>query len=142
MASIRQWHSYLGFLIAPSILFFALTGALQLFGLHEAHGAYRPFATVERLGRLHKDQVFELDRPAHEAASPVAASAAPADADADDAPDWRAPVLKWFFAVVALGLVVSTILGLWMGLTHMRRRRLAACLLALGAAFPVGVLLL
>ena len=30
----RQWHLYLGTFFAPSILFFALTGALQLFGLH------------------------------------------------------------------------------------------------------------
>ncbi len=31
----RQWHLYLGTLFAPSILFFAFTGALQLLGPHE-----------------------------------------------------------------------------------------------------------
>jgi uncharacterized iron-regulated membrane protein len=29
MSSIRLWHSYIGILIAPSVIFFALTGALR-----------------------------------------------------------------------------------------------------------------
>jgi uncharacterized iron-regulated membrane protein len=58
MSSLRTWHTYLGLLIAPSVLFFSLTGALQLFGLHEAHGAYHPAVIIEKLGMLHKDQVF------------------------------------------------------------------------------------
>ena len=48
---LRQWHGYLGAFIAPSVIFFALTGALQLFNLHEAHGDYRPAPIVERLSR-------------------------------------------------------------------------------------------
>ncbi len=60
LTTIRQWHSYLGLFIAPSVLFFALTGATQLFGLHESHGDYRPPAIVEKLSSVHKDQVFEL----------------------------------------------------------------------------------
>jgi len=58
MSSIRIWHMYIGILIAPSVLFFALTGALQIFSLHEAHGSYEPPALLEKLSRLHKDQVF------------------------------------------------------------------------------------
>ena len=42
MSSIRLWHSYIGILIAPSVIFFALTGALQIFSLHESHGSYTP----------------------------------------------------------------------------------------------------
>ena len=40
----REWHLYLGTLFAPSIIFFALSGSLQLFGLHEGHPgeAYQP----------------------------------------------------------------------------------------------------
>ncbi len=142
MARLRQWHSYLGFLIAPSVLFFALTGALQIFGLHEAHGAYKPFAVVEKLGRLHKDQVFALsDREAAAAPEQPRAAATPA-ADQDDAPGWRTLVLKWFFATVAVGLALSTLLGLWIGLSHSRRRRLSAGLLAAGVIIPIAVLLL
>ena len=60
MASIRTWHTYLGILIAPSVLFFALTGALQIFSLHEAHGTYHPLPIVEKFSSVHKDQVFAL----------------------------------------------------------------------------------
>ena len=57
MSSIRLWHSYIGILIAPSVIFFALTGALQIFSLHESHGTYTPPALIEKLSSMHKDQV-------------------------------------------------------------------------------------
>jgi hypothetical protein len=99
--TIRKWHGYIGMLIAPSVMFFALTGAVQLFGLHEAHGSYHPPALLESLSAVHKDQVFEQkkadpdDQPeraaavssaaASDKASQAAANAAP-DADHDAAP--------------------------------------------------------
>ena len=46
---VRQLHMLLGMFIAPSVLYFALTGAVQLFSLHEAHGTYRPPALIEAL---------------------------------------------------------------------------------------------
>src|SRR5580698_6574518 len=57
--TLRRWHSYLSLLAAPSVLFFALTGAVQLFSWHEAHGNYHPPVLLERLSSLHKDQVLE-----------------------------------------------------------------------------------
>src|SRR5471032_677790 len=59
MMTVRQIHTYIGAFIAPSVLFFAFTGSLQLFSLHEAHGAYTPPPIVEALGRVHKDQVLK-----------------------------------------------------------------------------------
>ena len=56
--AMRRWHSYIGLFIAPSVLFFALTGATQLFSLHEEHGNYKPPAIIEKLSSVHKDQVF------------------------------------------------------------------------------------
>ncbi len=82
LATLRQWHSYIGVLIAPSVLFFALTGALQLFSLHEAHDDYQPAPLIEALGKVHKDQVFEM--PEAKKPAPEAQKAAPAKADADD----------------------------------------------------------
>jgi hypothetical protein len=35
LKSIRTMHGYLGLFFAPTILFFAITGGLQMFGLHE-----------------------------------------------------------------------------------------------------------
>jgi hypothetical protein len=146
MASIRTWHTYLGILIAPSVLFFALTGSLQLFSLHEAHGAYHPLPVVEKLASVHKDQVFALGEH-HEEPPPEApaAGAQPAGGEAHppgppehaDEPAIGTPLLKWFFLVVALGLTTSTALGLWMGLTHIRHRRIGWWLLATGIVVPL-----
>jgi hypothetical protein len=139
MASIRVWHTYLGMLIAPSVLFFALTGALQLFSLHESHGAYQPPPLVEKLGMLHKDQVFALkERHQPPPAPPSAQNGPPHPADDDDdAVPLGTLVLKWFFLLVAAGLMSSTLLGLWIGLTHLRHKRVALGLLVAGVVLPV-----
>jgi len=142
MATIRQWHSYIGMLIAPSVLFFALTGAVQLFSLHEAHGDYTPPPIVEKLSAIHKDQVFAASHHHHDDAAPKPAAAAPAaHADDDDKPKLNTVLLKWFFLVVALALTGSTLAGLWIGLSHPRNQRTNLILLVVGAVIPVLLLL-
>ena len=42
LMQIRAIHTYVGMLIAPTVLFFACTGILQIYSLHEAHGGYTP----------------------------------------------------------------------------------------------------
>jgi hypothetical protein len=142
LAAIRQWHTYVGAFIAPSVLFFALTGSLQLFALHEAHGAYKPPLVVEKLGMLHKDQVFA---PKPKRASPPAAASAKPKAEAakpEAGPKASTRALKWLFLGVAAGLVVSTCLGLWMALFHSRRKGVAWGLFLAGAVVPVAILTL
>lgn len=140
---LRQLHLYLGVLIAPSILFFAITGALQLFGLHEAKkgSAYAPPAVIEKLSEVHIHQRYamKLKRPGPPSAAP-SAKPSPGPAKAAE-PEGVAPI-KWVFLAVAVGLVCSTLLGLWMGLTQGRNRRLAFALLILGAIVPVLLLAL
>lgn len=146
LVKIRQWHSYIGLFIAPSVLFFALTGSMQLFSLHEAHGHYRPFALVEKLSSVHKDQVFELGH--HQAAPEPGAGAAepvdmahPAGAKEDrDKTELSTLLLKGFFLSVALCLTLSTSLGLWMGLRQTRRKRIAWLLVIAGVLVPLGLL--
>jgi hypothetical protein len=141
MVTIRQWHAYLGLFIAPSVLFFALTGALQIFGLHEAHGNYQPLLIVEKLSKVHKDQVFAASHH-HEAPPTADADAPPAAADDDDdKPALSTVCLKWFFLFVALALAVSTGFGLWMGLTQTRRKRRSWGLVVAGALVPVILLI-
>jgi hypothetical protein len=157
MMTVRRLHLYIGLIIAPSIVFFAFTGAVQLFSLHEAHGAYRPPVLIEKLGSLHKDQRFAVKgkRPAPAAAKPAAAEDADhADADHDhadaapatataakvkapEAKPFKEMALKWLFLAVAVGLVLSTLMGVWMGLTFARSKGLAWILLLAGAALPV-----
>jgi hypothetical protein len=149
---IRRWHSYLGLLIAPSVLFFALTGAVQIFGLHEAHDDYQPPALIEKLSSVHKDQVFELGDhgpppPDSSAGQPngVVAFAVQnlhAGHDDHDSPGLPTTLLKWYFLIVAVALTVSTGFGIWMGLTQIRRKSLAWTLLFVGAAVPLALLLL
>ena len=55
---IRTLHAYIGMLIAPTVFFFAATGLLQIYSLHEAHPGYTPPSLIEKLSAVHKDQHF------------------------------------------------------------------------------------
>ena len=143
MMSLRQLHSYIGAFIAPSVLFLAVTGALQVFSLHEAHGAYRPPELLARLSRIHKDQVATL--PA--AKTPQAGGRHDHGSRAETphisrANAWAVTALKWLFAAVAAGLTLSTLIGLWIAFTTARRRGVILALFALGAALPIVLLAL
>jgi hypothetical protein len=144
---LRQLHAYIGAFIAPSVLFFALTGSLQLFSLHEAHGDYTPPPLIEKLSAVHKDQVFSA-KPDH--AGPPAPAAGHADAQAEPEHEHHHPktlpartvALKWLFLAVAAGLITSTCIGVWMALTFARRKTVIWTLLVLGAALPILILAL
>jgi hypothetical protein len=148
--SIRRWHSYIGCFMAPSVLFFALTGALQLFSLHEAHGQYQPAPIVEKLSSVHKDQVFAFgDHHAqpdavHEVAKSEAdaAPASPANDHADgDKSGIATFLLKGFFLLIALCLALSTTFGLWIGLSQPNRKRISWLLVISGTLIPLGLLI-
>ena len=138
MPSIRTWHTYLGILIAPSVLFFAFTGSLQIFSLHEAHDTYVPPQLLEKLASVHKDQVFALKahdddhHDEHAAAGP----------EHEEEASLATTLLKYFFLLVAIALCVSTSLGLWLGLTHVRHKRLGWWLLAVGIILPASLAML
>jgi hypothetical protein len=55
---LRKIHLYLGVFTAPALIFFAFTGALQTFSLHETTqgSSYKPPAWAVALGQLHKKQ--------------------------------------------------------------------------------------
>lgn len=140
MSSIRLWHNYIGIFIAPSVIFFALTGALQIFSLHEAHGSYEPPALIEKLSSVHKDQVFAR-KPHEEHDEPGSQQPATAEHDVehDEGPALGTVMLKWFFLFVALALATSTVLGLWIGLTHIQRKRTGRWLLLAGLVVPFAL---
>jgi hypothetical protein len=152
---LRNIHLYLGMLFAPSLLFFAATGALQLFSLHEVrpNRAFVPPALFQELGMVHKDQVFALPRrrtpppaapqvaaPAGGETSPAAAALAPPQT-AGRGEGWQVLALKIFFLLAAVGLFATTCLGVWIGLRPGRNRAAAAGLLVAGVAIPVLLLL-
>lgn len=169
LAKFRQLHSYFAMFAAPSILFFCLTGILQLFSFHEAHGNYNPPAVLQTLASLHKDQALSghhgpdpsgparkaADQPPHD--GPPSADMprqGPAGAKGDepghDAPGgfdktahWTTSqiLLKLVFGFASAAAIVSTCLGLWVGLSFGPRRNVLACILAAGVVVPVLIML-
>jgi hypothetical protein len=113
-----------------------LTGATQLFNFHEAHGNYHPPASVEKLSSVHKDQVYALGHhdappePEGGAQEPGGGTTHRAGVEDDgDMPQLSTLALKIFFLLVG----PVTALGLWMGLTQTRQKRLAWMLALPGA---------
>ncbi len=142
MLLLRRIHAYIGFFIAPSVLFFALSGSLQLFDLHEPHGSYRPPALFQLMGSVHKDQVLAL---AHDRPGPPP-SPSPGQLPAGGQPQPARPaqslstlLLKWYFLAIALGLAITTGVGLYFGLKATRRPRQSWALLVAGAVIPLGL---
>ncbi len=140
---LRRWHTYIGLLCAPSLIFMCLTGGVQLFSLHEAHDGYHPYAWVEKLSSVHKDQVLEHhhehqheDQPAPPTARPAAAPP-DADHDHDESTSVGTLALKVFLLLVALGLTTSASLGIWIALTQSRQRKLCWVLLGSGIVLPI-----
>ena len=150
LKSIRVMHHYLGLFFAPTILFFAITGGLQMFGLHEtARGsAYVPPNFLIHLAQLHKKGTLYI--PSRKVGS-TSSSPKPEEVKLD-APKPEAPKplpgptppnslpMKIFFAAAALALVLSICTGLIMSWKYTRRKSSVLITLAAGVVIPVIVL--
>jgi hypothetical protein len=164
---VRQLHLYLGVFTAPMLLFFAITGGLQTFSLHETTrgSSYVPPAWLMSMAQLHKKQTTvmparrvrpevaapSVDHPGGEAgaASPPNAQgdvrAAPSSGGADNAGTKTKKSLlpmKIFFGLVALSLLVSTLTGLYMAWRFSRKPKLIGVLLFGGVLVPLLLSLL
>lgn len=158
LKNVRKIHLYFGLFIAPALLFFAFTGAVQTLSLHESAGAtYTPPSWLARLGQLHKDQniVPRKPRPPVPEGPPVAqkpgalgASNGPSAAVA--APPRSTVTLaakqkqhlpeKIFFLLVSLGLFTSTLTGIFMAYKYERGKLLVTALLIAGVVIPLALL--
>jgi hypothetical protein len=160
----RLIHLYLGVFTAPALLFFAFTGALQTFSLHETTrgSSYKPPAWAVTLGQIHKKQTTLVpvrrlpppDRPTDrpdkpndkpttdksQSTPPAAQPAANAPPKSPEAPaqtPHNALPLKIFFLLVAIGLFVSTLTGLYMSYKYIRNRTLITAILIAGIVIPI-----
>jgi hypothetical protein len=146
----RQIHLYLGLFTAPALLFFAFTGVLQTFSLHEASrdGSYQPPSWIVRLAEIHKKQTLQLpprkpEGVAHARSGSHADSKLPRVASKEDPPvqPTRTTLpLKIFFLVVGLGLFTSTISGLYMSWKYRRGKVLQVSLVLAGIVVPLVLL--
>jgi hypothetical protein len=169
LQTFRITHLYFGVFIAPALLFFAFTGAMQTFGLHETnrdHPNYKPAHWIAVLAQIHKKQtdLVPVRKPQPPSASAVATGNSAAGADSDHPHRRRdqaaaepagvpapAPLtvpvhhnplpLRIFFLVVCIGLFTSTATGIYMSYKFNRNRRLVSLTLAAGVIIPPLLLL-
>lgn len=153
----RQIHLYLGLFSAPAILFFALSGALQTFSLHQAKKGndYKPANWIAVMAELHKNQTTQL--PVRKQQPSATASASKPDADGvlkgsaqaaapktstslpmrgEGAPKHNALPLKIFFLIISLSLFVSLSTGVYMSYKYSRNKILVAGSLIAGFLVP------
>jgi hypothetical protein len=143
MLRLRVFHRYLGVFFMPSILFFAFTGALQTFGLHESaqRGEPPPVAWIAALAAVHKEQHLAAPAPPRKA-GPTAgrATGAPHKEDADEGKS--ALPLKLFTLLMSIGLGVTSLLGMVLALSNPRTRKASAAILVAGVVIPLLLLFL
>ena len=146
---IRQIHLYIGIFISPALLFFALTGALQTFSLHEkTRGSdYRPPTWIVTLAQLHKKQTTTVpvrkQRPPDAAPKPDAPKPdkhADAPQPSLEPPQKFHRPMKIFFLLVAIGLFTSTLTGIYMSYKFMRNKLVVTALLLGGIIIPLLLL--
>ena len=146
LKAVRLTHLYSGVFLAPAILFFAITGGLQMFSLHETTrgSSYVPPAILVHLAQLHKKATLTVPQRklAPAAAAAPASPPAPKPSAASQPPQPSYLPMKIFFGFVALGLVVSTLTGLVMSWTYARNKPLIASAFIAGILVPVLLLLL
>jgi hypothetical protein len=165
----RQMHRAFGLFIAPAVLFFAFTGVVQTFGLHESSpgSEYKPAHWIVVLAQLHKKQTITVypkrprpagDKPMKAEGPMPTANAAHADepraqnseAAKAASPDVPKPAsapkpsnhmaMKIFFLVVALGLFSSTLTGIYMAYRYGGSKLTATLLLLAGVVVPLMLL--
>jgi hypothetical protein len=161
LKGIRQIHLYLGVFTAPMLLFFAFTGGMQTFSLHETTrgSSYTPPAWLATLAQLHKKQTIVMparkphpseaakDAPASAVSSPAnlptdaRATAASATDNAGTRLKKNLLPMKVFFALVALSLMLSTLTGLYMAYRFSRHGKRIAIVFVAGIVVPLLLLL-
>jgi hypothetical protein len=147
---LRRLHQYLGLFFAPTLLLFALSGALQTYRWQEPQGyGGAPPHWVVWLASVHKDQALpraagEKSPPEAEGAAkgpPPGAASPPAKAAEHKGPG-RRQGLMLFVGLFGLALIGSTLLGIAVALANAATRRTSLLVLAGGAALPLLLLYL
>ena len=132
LAQIRTVHYYAGVFFAPTIIFFALSGVLQLFKLHESYRA-TPGAQgdwIAWMSQVHKESAL------------IPPKAAPAAAPAKQAPPRpeRSSPFKWFAALMGVSLIGASLAGLWIAFNYPKRRQAFYAALVAGLILPIILL--
>jgi hypothetical protein len=138
--SLRQWHQYISLFFAPVIFFFAFSGFLQLAGFHESHpgSTYKPAGWIVALSSLHQHQNLggeHHDMDDHDAGPPEH------HMDADHAGPPSLPLFRPFAVFTSWGLMLSSLLGMAIGLTNPMTRRTSLIIIIAGILVPIALIL-
>jgi hypothetical protein len=142
MRKLRILHRYLGLFFSPAILFFAFTGALQTFDLHSPNKStgYVPPAWLVEMAQLHKKQTLSLAKEKSKLKQADSVPDDPAVHKKADLPRKSALPLKCFVVVMSVGLIVTTLLGIYMAFRFGVSPWLIWGLLAAGTLLPVAMI--
>lgn len=146
MRQLRRIHHYIGVFFTPAILLFALSGALQTFRLQEEKGyGGTPPTWIVWMASVHKDSATPRDRGAERKEQrPVASVAERARPIAKPAPASSKPSrlpMQVFVALLSVGLIVSSVLGVMIALNNAATRRVSILMLVIGTALPLLLML-
>jgi hypothetical protein len=138
--ALRQLHYYVGVFLAPAIILFALSGALQTFRLQEEKGfGGPPPGWIVWMASVHKDQAQPRAAPA--GVKKPSGEAKPSQAAQKPGAERPSTLpLKIFVILLAIGLIASALLGVVIALNNRATRRVSAILLAAGAVVPLLLL--
>ena len=139
MRRLRRYHQFVGLFFAPAILLFAVSGALQTFRLQEVKGyGGIPPMWVQWIASFHIHQTPPRPKPPKPPAPAEAAPAAPSP-QPDQATASPLP-LQVFVVLMAIGLILSSALGMVIALTNRAARRSSLLIMAAGAVLPLILL--
>jgi ABC-type nitrate/sulfonate/bicarbonate transport system permease component len=118
MRRLRQLHLYLGCIFAPALLFFAITGSWQIYRLQDTakDGSYTAPAALETLSAIHVNG--HLPGLRQSVATPM----------------------HGFALAAAVGLIVTTLLGVVMAFRFSRSSWVPAVCLLAGLLIPAAIL--
>ncbi len=119
MQRIRQLHLWLGVFFSPLIIFFAFSGMLQTFRWNDSgkNGSYTAPTWIVKLAAIHKNQRL--------ARGPGGPSPMP---------------LKILVAIMSVGLVITSILGIYMAFKYERRHWAVWGMIIGGIVLPLVLL--
>ncbi len=109
MQKLRSVHLYLGCIFAPMLLFFAVSGVWQIFGLHHGSETLRALSSIHNQQRLKQGGVF-----------------------------LGSPMMSVFVLAMSFSFIVTTVLGIMMAFKFGRSRRAAFWCLGFGIIFPLA----
>lgn len=142
MRNLRLLHRYMGLLFTPAILFFTVTGVLQTFNLHSPNksSGYIPPTWLVEMAQLHKKQTLSVTKEKAAISKPESVPGDPAGPKKAGSPRKSALPLKIFVLVMSVGLIATTLLGIYMAFRFGGDPRLIWGILVIGTLLPVATI--